>query len=78
MIDKLKLIELETDEKVPLFTTDTNNIDEHLTQNKLMNYMNKFQICTSDLNGVNEDKIISSAYTLQFGTIVMKNKNSLI
>ena len=44
MIDKLKLIELETDEKVPLFTTDTNNIDEHLTPKQIDEYMNKFQI----------------------------------
>ena len=44
VIDKLKLIELKLMKRYPLFTTDTNNIDEHLTPNKLMNYMNKFQI----------------------------------
>ena len=78
VIDKLKLIELETDEKVPLFTTDTNNIDEHLTPKQIDELYEQVSDLkfTSDLNGVNEDKIISSAYTLQFGTIVMKNKKT--
>lgn len=74
-----KLIELETDQGVLSSESLDTDISEHLTKQQIDDlYENVSDLTfTSDLNGVNEENIVSSAYTLQFGTLVMKNKNHL-
>lgn len=73
-----KLIELETDQGVLSSESLDTDISEHLTKQQIDDlYENVSDLTfTSDLNGVNEENIVSSAYTLQFGTLVMKNKKS--